>query len=453
MTRPTGVGISFIISGLVLDLTLHYIWQFDYLFPGVGIFGFFMFPVAIFLLLGSAFGWLQRRQDSRFLTRLSLASPGPAVARLQLSDNPPIVFPQEPYRIQSGIWLPRAIGIALILGAAGISLFLGLKHWLRTRTLEPVNMPISLARGSVRTGNFYINLPELYYVNLDLGDQYPENQDCRLEWPNSILRTHLVVQREGQPVGTLDEDFYYSRGFFNADKVGYYALEIQVLSDASCLNIRHPRLRVHCSQDFSGLQFGVNGLAEIFFLAGIGLLMHSIAVRIGDRLSARPETLAILQVTQYKSYIPRPPLRKRFASLPPFGLFAAITLAVGAVLPMYVLEFGFRLVSRGIPVSVLRDANSTEHRLGGAVPIVMRIKDMGPGSEPQLYLNSNPVTWDSAPSALKIELARSPDRIVFVSVDDDISYRDAIWVMDIIRGEYAKVVLLTPKTERLVPAR
>lgn len=245
MTRPTGAGISLIVSGLVLDFALRHIWQFDDVSPGVGIFGCYFFLLGIFLLVGSAWSWFHRRREANFLIRLSLS----------------------------------------------------------------------------------------------------------------------------------------------------------------------------------------------------------------DRQSARRQTLAIFQPAEYRSCISRRRLRKRLSTLPHFGLFAAITLAIGAVIPMYVLEFCFRPVPKGIPISLLRDVVSMTSRFREAVPIVVRLKDMGYDADPNLYLNSKLVTWADLPYELRKELLESPDRTVYVRGDDNISFLNVVSVMDIIRGEHAKVVLLTPRTEELLPAR
>jgi hypothetical protein len=75
MRRPAGIGISFVASGLILDFALRHIWQFEDVFPFVGILGFYLFPAGIFLLLCSAWSWLQRRQEPTFLTKLSISAP------------------------------------------------------------------------------------------------------------------------------------------------------------------------------------------------------------------------------------------------------------------------------------------------------------------------------------------------------------------------------------------
>lgn len=62
-------------------------------------------------------------------------------------------------------------------------------------------MPVSLGRGHIRTGDFNINLKELYYINIDLDYQYPEDAKCEVAGPDSILKTHLILYRDGRVLG------------------------------------------------------------------------------------------------------------------------------------------------------------------------------------------------------------------------------------------------------------
>jgi biopolymer transport protein ExbD len=446
------IGASLVISGAVLDFALHYIWGFDYVTTGVGIFGLLLFPFGICLLAVCAFIRLRER-GKLTVNRVSLTSPGLHAGKLQMGSELRPVISQEPYKIHTSSWLLRTTAIAALLCVAGISLFNAFGYWLETRTFEPLDIPVSLSRGHSKTGNFYINLRELYYINVDVDYQFPEDAKCQFGGPDSVLKTRLILYRGGQELGQSDGSYFSSIGYFYADKKGNYDLDVQVLSDASCLNVRHPRIRIQTSADYSGLRFGVGGLAGILFVAGISLLAHSVAAWIISKQSASRKALTIFQDAYSEIYSSRRPLTGRFARLPPFGLFCATTLAVAAVLPMWVLQFAFRPISKGISVSLLRNdfALASTDRL--TTPIIIRIENAGPASPPNLYLNSTPVTWESLHDALKVELARRADWVVYVRGDEDIRLQYAVSVMEIIRGEHAKVILLTPNTEKLVPTQ
>ena len=437
------------VSGVVLDLALHKIWSFNYVIPGVGIFAALLFPFGILLLLGGAFLRLREKWDFS-LNRVSLTSPGPHAGNLEIGPGSQSITPQEPFKIHTRSWLLRTTAIAIILCAAGISLYSGLKHWLDTRTFEPLNVPVSLARGNTRTGSFYINLRELYYINIDADYNFPEDAECQLAGPNSVLKTHLTLYRDGQVLGQSDGDYYSVLGYFYAEKKGNYDLDVEVLSDASCLNRRHPRIRIYCSPDYDGLRLGIDCLAGLLVLAGISLLTQSVVAWIVSRQAARCKALTIFQDAGEKINPSGRPLRKRFATLPPFGLFCATTLAVAAVLPMWVFQFAFRPISKGISISLLGDDFSAARTGRWITPIVIRIQDAGPGLRPKLFLNSLPASWESLHDALKAELGRRADWTVYIHGDDNVSFQYVVLVMDSVQGEHAKVVLLTPNTEKLV---
>jgi hypothetical protein len=265
------MGVYLMACGVALDLALHKIWGFDYLIPGVGIFGALLFPFGILMLVGGAFLRLREKWDSNSNT-ISLTSPGLPTGKLQVGSEARIIAPQEPYKIHTDSWLLRTTAIAIILCAAGISLYTGFNRWLGTRTFEPINIPVSLSRGRIRTGNFYINLRELYYITVDVDYNFPEDAKCQLAGPDSVLKTHLTLYRDGQVLGQSDGAHYSVIGYFYAEKTGGYDLDVQVLSDASCLNRRHPRIRIYSSPEYDGLRLGIDCLAGLLVLAGISLL-------------------------------------------------------------------------------------------------------------------------------------------------------------------------------------
>jgi hypothetical protein len=68
----------------------------------------------------------------------------------------------------------------------------------------------------------------------------------------------------------------------------------------------------------------------------------------------------------------------------------------------------------------------------------------------QLQLNSRPVSSDALPDALRAELSRRADSIVYVDGDRSLDIGDVLRVVDIARGAWPDVtiVLLTPKLKR-----
>jgi hypothetical protein len=71
----------------------------------------------------------------------------------------------------------KLMSYALIL--SGILLAAGYRYWLGSRTfIALATMPVSISHGHINTGEFHINLKELYFIRLDLDDP-PQN--CLME--------------------------------------------------------------------------------------------------------------------------------------------------------------------------------------------------------------------------------------------------------------------------------
>jgi biopolymer transport protein ExbD len=70
------------------------------------------------------------------------------------------------------------------------------------------------------------------------------------------------------------------------------------------------------------------------------------------------------------------------------------------------------------------------------------VKDAAPGQEPRLYVNAKVVAWEDFASALKHELSERREWTVYVEGDDNIPWADVASVIDIARGDGAKVFLV-----------
>jgi hypothetical protein len=55
----------------------------------------------------------------------------------------------------------------VFLMVIGIGGYLAIRPWMATRIFVPVDMPVSLKRGHIRTGPFLINLKATYSIWLD----------------------------------------------------------------------------------------------------------------------------------------------------------------------------------------------------------------------------------------------------------------------------------------------
>jgi hypothetical protein len=195
-------------------------------------------------------------------------------------------------------WTAR-VGIGLLVAA--VTLFFVGKYWVETRTLRPVNMPISLDRGTVRTGPFIINVHASYSINIIRTE--PGNLNCngvrlttrRLSSLNGVTVYHRF---EEPPELAQNVTLGDSLGEFEG-KPGRYDLEINVLSDTSCLNLLRPRLYITASNwDFYKLnkRYESSCLALFFVgLLGVILMIASIyeSLRARSEASSNPSILQV----------------------------------------------------------------------------------------------------------------------------------------------------------------
>src|ERR1700722_13418824 len=185
-------------------------------------------------------------------------------------------------------WTAR-VGIGLLV-AAVMLLFAG-KYWVETRTLRAVNMPISLARGTISTGTFILNVYAFYSINIVRTE--PGNLNCngvalttrRLSSLGGLTVYHQPEEQTERAQNLTFGDFL--GGF--AGRPGHYELEIKVMSDTACLNLLRPRLNIIASnRDFYKLnQRYENSCLASFFLGLLGFVL--VIASIYEGLRARSE--------------------------------------------------------------------------------------------------------------------------------------------------------------------
>jgi len=145
-------------------------------------------------------------------------------------------------------WTARA-GIALLVAA--IILFFGGRKWIETRTLRPLNIPISLARGTI-TSTLTLNVRAAYSINIVRTE--PGNLDCH----GVALATRRLSSLDGLDVHQRqsNEQTDPAQNITLGDylgtlegKPGRYNVAIDVLSATGCLNSLRPRLRIVASHN------------------------------------------------------------------------------------------------------------------------------------------------------------------------------------------------------------
>lgn len=185
-------------------------------------------------------------------------------------------------------WTAR-VGIGLLVVA--VILFFAGKYWVETRTLRAVNMPISLARGTIRTGTFIINVHAFYSINIVRTE--PGNLNCnglalttrRLSSLDGLTVYHQPAEQTERAQNLTFGDFL---GGFEG-RPGRYDLEINVTSDTACLNPLRPRLNIIASnRDFYKLkQRYENSCLASFSLSLLGFIL--VITNIYEGLRARSE--------------------------------------------------------------------------------------------------------------------------------------------------------------------
>jgi biopolymer transport protein ExbD len=345
------------------------------------------------------------------------------------------------------------IWVSVSLLCAGIMLFPAFNHWVVTRTWVAVNMPISLKAGHVKADNFYVNVSTVYHIEIELeGYEYWRYPDCQ---DYKVIQSRWWLSRNGSVSATWKDhwDRYWDLGpddpmsgvYLGAfrSSTGRYNLDVEILSDSTCLQPFHPRLRVYAdNSDFAhGGWIRATALLVSWALVGISvafLLVSSVApvqtqVTHGKRFAIFDKLRA-----------ERESARRKLALMGPASILPNIGYAYGLTYLIVFLAFapfilGKFMSSRGIPARLLRPGViqvSTDRQTTGLLVYVDR--------RGSLYLNSKPVTGEGLPRALEDEFARRADWSVYVEGDPDVQYQAVVQAMDLVRSAQGKVIMLTP---------
>jgi hypothetical protein len=162
----------------------------------------------------------------------------------------------------------KLAGFSFVL--VGIGLYGTWAIWLATRTDRPVDVPISMAIGHLRTREFKINLNALYTIDIEVQKIIPfDTLNCLLgtamgrtstalqECPDrpSVVKASWVLASNGQTVARGSSDDYRSGAWMNnavSRELGHfrsqsgrrYVLDVDVLVDGSSVAPGNPRLKV-----------------------------------------------------------------------------------------------------------------------------------------------------------------------------------------------------------------
>ena len=345
-----------------------------------------------------------------------------------------------------GLRVPVSARLGVGLIVLGIAAYAGIDHWMNTRITHPVDIPVSLARGHIHTGPFRLNLSAVYEVTVAIPSSWKWEQahpDCN---PYQHLQTSWTLYQNGKTVDRLDRPTTVPWPTFFEGRSGIYELDFEVLDDFRCLDPINPHLEIFARSEnyesgaFAGKVVAITALYIGICSLAFGPLVHAVFSS-GQSDHLTDSTTAIGQNFQWAQ---RLPLCRPFGGLPAFGVFAAMLFAVLAIL-MMLLTAGFQETSIGWRVHLLKPGQSPQKCDAWTDPLIVLLKDAGPGQETKVFVNSTQVEWDNLDTTLKHELAGRREWTVYVGGDDGVPWVSVMNAIDIARGDHAKVFLITSK--------
>jgi hypothetical protein len=361
--------------------------------------------------------------------------------------------------------------VALPLSALAISIV-----WDTTRYWTPLDFPISLTKGQIRTPEFEINVNSSYSVGLGVEfNPSVETSPCAafsecLDKLSTVIASWELT-RDGQVVvrGRGAADGYAALlgpsqvarpwGRFHA-RPGRYVLEVEVIHDASGLTAASPHILVYESggaKSKSDARLGIACLSS-FLLNPIGLSLLLLAA-INRRESARFAFLAAHPLTQpgMQSSAPaiirlRPVYRKPYGPRPQTGehgplypRLSTVSLITVLVLLMVAVPIWTEDMNRpptvGLPVRLYNPRPQVMAINTGIQPLRVRVERNG--IRVALYGNWLAVTHFEFEAVLRNELKRrSRGWPVYVEGDPSLMWMDVVKVIDTIEGSGGSVMLL-----------
>ena len=339
------------------------------------------------------------------------------------------------------------IWIGCVLALISLTTLVGVQHWMNTRSFVALDMPISLALGHTKTAPFHINLENYYELEIKTGWESYYDPDCS---PSDRARARWRLHKDGDVVvDWLDSPnpYPYLGNFFG--RKGTYELELEILSDASCLNPGHPRLLVYTNTGEYE-----DGAAPILWASALGVAVGLSLVGLGFLTFSAPSTPHNTRVTDSPSigqsfqWAQKLPLKREFSSPPAFALLAAPCL-IFVIFIMMILVAPYP--QKGIYVHLLKPGHTAEDNDPLIEPIVVRIVEPDPGIPPRLTITSQATTWNKLAGDLRDQLKLRPKWVVYVATDPDVAWGDTVRVIDVAKGLQASVVLLTPATSHKAP--
>ncbi len=171
---PARVAAYLILAAILFDFILYFVSDAEYFYPGIGLFTFLALPIGMLLVIGGYVFMFVEWSDLQ--KGPSFTSPGFGQIGLQLdpelhgsTKGAGLPYPAPP---RFSLWL------GIVLFTIGATSFFAINYWMETRSFKPVDMPVSLVPGHIRSGPFKINLTKDYLITLDATDYRSLNWNC-----------------------------------------------------------------------------------------------------------------------------------------------------------------------------------------------------------------------------------------------------------------------------------
>ncbi len=380
--------------------------------------------------------------------------------------------------------LPSSVkfGLALILAEA---LYFGAWVWYdSTRIWVPLDMPISLASGHIRTPEFRVNVESTYLIQISVDPEFDfEGGPCvaGVRCPSSLRTTWSVWNGSRAIANGQNDPRGRVLGSFDARK-GRYILDLDVKDDGRRLNAGSPRLIAYEAGSVRArtADYGACALLESLVMGVVGIFVvisgllarryKKQAILSGEFSLTQPGPLSPLDAGGDPDRVagvgptrktPASPGRRTFQwvsstrryrkpsprSAPPFYKLSWISLVILIIFLLVTISVGVLQVllhhqypPRGLMIHLLKP-EVVAQSVAGIQPVRVDLVLYGPS----VLLSSRLVSQKDFPAALEKEIRLRPLHWpVYVEADPDLDWRDVAKTIDVIRGLQAEVVLITP---------
>jgi hypothetical protein len=341
-------------------------------------------------------------------------------------------------RSRLGGWL----GIALVVGGLGLSAYS--RYWLAAHTNASLDIPVSLARGHIRTGQFSINDDNPHSIDVLFGVNGAAY--CDIVSGHEAIRTIWSTSRNGKSIPTRPGAIFPTSGCnlgFLTDGPGRYELDIEIVSDTASFDTVQPRLYIDLAywRDYKDY----NDAADDLFAFGIFLATTGASLLVLSRFgpNARWPQNQALNISPPRASRLRIPLRDYLlldprSTAPLLGYVYAVTYMVFCLMyaPFYLATWFY---GSGLPARMVRPGVVLT-AIDGKSGLLVYV-----GSSGNLYFNSKVVTAQELPPMLETELASRADHSVYVEGDSEVDYGSVVQAMNLVRGAGGDVIMVTPK--------